>query len=62
MHLANGPIKQARDAALAVELKECPFDESPNQWSNPTMTEWVCKYDIVEAMHHGWKNTYVAIC
>ncbi|KAK4065654.1 hypothetical protein Trihar35433_7774 [Trichoderma harzianum] len=54
MHFADGPVQQARDVALAVELKDFPFDESPNQWSDPTMTEWVYKYDVVEAMHHEW--------
>jgi salicylate hydroxylase len=34
-HFPDGPIQEARDAAMRPEVEGRQFDQSPNQWSDP---------------------------
>ncbi|KAL2835281.1 hypothetical protein BDW59DRAFT_156097 [Aspergillus cavernicola] len=44
LHLPDGPVQRARDEALKAELGEGAITESPNQWNDPTVREWVYAY------------------
>ncbi|KAL3479834.1 hypothetical protein BJX99DRAFT_255270 [Aspergillus californicus] len=44
LHLPDGPVQRARDEALKGELGAGGITESPNQWSDPTVTEWLYSY------------------
>ena len=50
LHFADGPIQEARDAAMRPEVEGRPFDESPNQWSDPVTQAWCYGYDAEEAI------------
>lgn len=50
LHFADGPEQQARDAAMRPEVEGRPFDESPNQWSDPVTQAWSYGYDAEEVM------------
>ena len=50
LHFADGPEQEARDAAMRPEVEGRPFDESPNQWSDPVTQAWCYGYDAEEAM------------
>ncbi|KAJ5691803.1 hypothetical protein N7462_001226 [Penicillium macrosclerotiorum] len=39
-HFADGPLQQARDAAMRPEVENRPFSHSPNQWSDPATQMW----------------------
>jgi salicylate hydroxylase len=54
LHLADGPVQEARDEALRGELTETPIEESPNQWSDPTLTEWVYSYRPEVDINESW--------
>ena len=49
-HFADGPEQEARDAAMRPEVEGRPFDESPNQWSDPVTQDWCYGYDAEEVM------------
>ena len=49
-HFADGPEQEARDRAMRPEVEGLPFDESPNQWSDPVTQAWCYDYDAEEAM------------
>ena len=49
-HFADGPEQEARDKAMRPEVEGRPFDESPNQWSDPVTQAWCYQYDAEEAM------------
>lgn len=49
-HFADGPEQEARDLAMQPEVLGQPFEESPNQWSDPVTQEWAYGYDAVEAI------------
>lgn len=48
LHFPDGPVQQARDAAMRAEVEGRHFVESPNQWSDPTMQVWCYSYNVVE--------------
>ena len=49
-HFADGPEQEARDLAMRPEVLGQPFQESPNQWSDPVTADWAYGYDAVEAI------------
>ena len=49
-HFADGPEQVARDLAMQPEVLGLPFDESPNQWSDPETQKWAYGYDAVKAI------------
>ena len=49
-HFADGPEQEARDLAMRAEVLGLPFEESPNQWSDPVTQAWAYGYDAVEAI------------
>ncbi|KAL4862807.1 hypothetical protein BDV12DRAFT_190153 [Aspergillus spectabilis] len=55
LHLPDGPVQEARDEALKGELLETPITESPNQWSDPTLTEWVYSYRPEVHINESWE-------
>jgi salicylate hydroxylase len=48
LHFPDGPVQEARDAAMRPEVDGTPYVESPNQWSDPTMNVWIYAYDVVD--------------
>ncbi|PKX93724.1 putative salicylate hydroxylase [Aspergillus novofumigatus IBT 16806] len=42
---ADGPLQEARDAAMAREVEGLPFSQSPNQWSDPATQMWCYGYE-----------------
>lgn len=44
-HFPDGPLQQARDAAMLPETQGLPFAHSPNQWSDPATQMWCYGYD-----------------
>jgi salicylate hydroxylase len=44
-HFPDGPLQQARDAAMLPETKGEHFVHSSNQWSEPTTQLWAYGYD-----------------
>ena len=53
-HFADGPLQQARDAAMVPETQGEPFSHSPNQWSDPATQMWCYSYDAAEAIDRAW--------
>lgn len=49
-HFADGPEQEARDLAMKPEVLGEPFEESPNQWSDPETQKWAYGYDAIEAV------------
>jgi salicylate hydroxylase len=49
-HFPDGPEQEARDAGMRAEVEGSPFDESPNQWSDPVTQAWAYGYDSVAEM------------
>ena len=45
-HLADGPDQIARDAGMAAEVAGVPFTDSTNQWSDPTISQWLYGADV----------------
>ena len=56
-HFPDGPLQQARDAAMLPETQGVSFSHSPNQWSDPATQMWCYGYDsereIDEAFEKG---------
>ncbi|KAL6250173.1 hypothetical protein RBB50_002474 [Rhinocladiella similis] len=44
LHLPDGPQQEARDREMEDEVAGKHFFSSPNQWSDPTMQNWVYTY------------------
>ena len=55
-HFADGPEQHARDMAMRPEVEGRPFDESPNQWSDPVTQAWCYAYDAEEAMAEAMRS------
>ena len=55
-HFADGPEQEARDMAMRPEVEGLPFDESPNQWSDPVTQVWCYAYDAEEAMAEAMRS------
>lgn len=53
-HFKDGPLQQARDAAMKPEVEGRHFASSPNQWSDPATQIWAYGYDAERAMEEEW--------
>lgn len=56
-HFADGPLQEARDAAMAPEVTGIPFSHSPNQWSDPATQMWCYGYDTEGEIDRAWDET-----
>ncbi|KAJ5402817.1 uncharacterized protein N7487_008713 [Penicillium crustosum] len=54
-HFADGPLQEARDAAMKPEILGLPFSHSPNQWSDPATQMWCYGYDAEQEIDQAWK-------
>lgn len=55
-HFADGPLQEARDAAMIPEVTGSPFSHSPNQWSDPATQMWCYGYDSEKAIDLAWAS------
>lgn len=55
-HFPDGPLQQARDAAMLPEVEGRPFSHSPNQWSDPATQIWCFGYDAEKEIDKAWKR------
>lgn len=55
-HFADGPLQEARDAAMTPEVEGIPFSHSPNQWSDPATQMWCYGYDAEREIDLAWKS------
>lgn len=53
-HFPDGPLQQARDAAMEREVRGLHFVHSPNQWSDPTTQMWCYGYDTEGEIDKAW--------
>ncbi|CAK7198347.1 hypothetical protein SEUCBS139899_001008 [Sporothrix eucalyptigena] len=53
-HFADGPLQQARDAAMRPEVEQRHFLTSANQWSDPITQAWAYGYDAEAAVQAAW--------
>lgn len=53
-HFGDGPLQEARDAAMRAEVEGRHFLSSPNQWSDPVTQSWAYGYDAEEVMDEAW--------
>lgn len=53
-HFADGPLQEARDAAMRPEVDGLTYLSSPNQWSDPVTQQWAYGYDAEEEMERRW--------
>lgn len=53
-HFKDGPLQQARDAAMRPEVEGKHFLSSPNQWSDPVTQSWAYGYDAEKAIDNAW--------
>lgn len=53
-HFKDGPLQQARDAAMRPEVEGKHFLSSPNQWSDPVTQSWAYGYDAEKAIDDAW--------
>ena len=54
MHLQDGPEQRARDKAMEKEVRGEHFISSPNQWSDPTVQNWVYSYRPAVDIRRAW--------
>lgn len=54
LHLPDGPEQRARDKAMEREVRGEHFVSSPNQWSDPTMQNWVYPHLPALAIRKAW--------
>lgn len=55
-HFADGPLQEARDAAMVPEVEGLPFSHSPNQWSDPATQMWCYGYDTEREIDLAWQS------
>ena len=55
-HFPDGPLQQARDAAMLPETQGIPFSHSPNQWSDPATQMWCYGYDSEKAIDEAFQK------
>lgn len=55
-HFPDGPLQEARDAAMRPEVEGRHFLSSPNQWSDPVTQSWAYGYDAEAVMEEGWEE------
>ena len=48
IHLADGPLQEARDAAMRPEVEGKHYVDTPNQWSDPLTQHFCYSYDAIE--------------
>lgn len=53
-HFRDGPLQEARDAAMRPEVEGRHFLSSPNQWSDPVTQNWAYGYDAEKVMEEAW--------
>lgn len=53
-HFPDGPLQQARDAAMKPETQGLQFSHSPNQWSDPATQIWCYGYDAEQEIDRAW--------
>ncbi|OOO13389.1 monooxygenase FAD-binding protein [Aspergillus oryzae] len=53
-HFADGPLQEARDAAMAPEVEGLSFSHSPNQWSDPATQMWCYGYEAEREIDQAW--------
>lgn len=53
-HFGDGPLQEARDAAMRPEVEGRHFLSSPNQWSDPVTQSWAYGYDAEAVMEEAW--------
>lgn len=53
-HFKDGPLQEARDAAMVPEVVGKHFASSPNQWSDPATQIWAYGYDAERVMKEVW--------
>ena len=56
-HFPDGPLQQARDAAMRPETLGIPFSHSPNQWSDPATQMWCYGYDTEKEIDKAWDGS-----
>ncbi|CAG8182236.1 unnamed protein product [Penicillium nalgiovense] len=56
-HFADGPLQEARDAAMKPETMGLPFSHSPNQWSDPATQIWCYGYDAEQEIDRAWTKS-----
>ncbi|KAJ6104926.1 hypothetical protein N7486_003615 [Penicillium sp. IBT 16267x] len=61
-HFADGPLQEARDAAMVPEVKGLSFSHSPNQWSDPATQMWCYGYDTEKAIDEAWEESRAKDC
>lgn len=55
-HLPDGLLQQARDKAMAAEINGTDFAESPDQWSDPTITRIAYSYNAEDEIERAWQT------
>lgn len=55
-HFPDGPLQQARDAAMVPETQGVTFSHSPNQWSDPATQMWCYGYDSEREIDEAFKK------
>lgn len=53
-HFKDGPLQEARDAAMRPEVEGRHFLSSPNQWSDPVTQSWAYGYDAEKVIDDAW--------
>lgn len=56
-HFPDGPMQQARDAAMRPETLGELFSHSPNQWSDPATQMWCYGYDAEREIDLAWEES-----
>jgi salicylate hydroxylase len=52
----DGPIQEARDAAMRPEVEGKHFLASPNQWSDPVTQWWAYGYNAEDEVTRAWQK------
>lgn len=53
IHYGDGPLQQARDAAMRPQVDNEHYIDSPDQWSDPTTQGFMYSYDVRDAVHEA---------
>lgn len=51
IHYADGPLQEARDAAMRPQVDNEYYIESPDQWSDPMTQRFCYQYDVRDGVH-----------
>lgn len=55
-HFKDGPLQEARDAAMSPEVEGRHFLSSPNQWSDPVTQSWTYGYHAEHVIEEAWEE------